>query len=115
MLAVVGFVAFQWMNDHYNNGTERLETVRLATVDKVARDEIQDRVTALAADGCHARANQLMDLHKKKPLQSEGDIPEDLRADLRLCADRSIFLAYVLGDLRDAGLMPLLARHASSL
>ena len=72
------------------------------------RDGIQDRVNALAQDGCQARVAELLALDKASPIATSADIPAPLLADLVLCQQRGIFYAVVAGDLTDRNLMRFL-------
>lgn len=81
--------------------------MRVAAANSAESEKIQNRVDALAVDGCQARATQLMSLHARMPVKSLGDIPEELRDDMVLCVERGILLGYVRGGLKDAGLMSL--------
>lgn len=69
---------------------------------------LQDRVDALAKDGCQAIALKIRALNAKQPLTTLGDLPPQLRSDVALCYDRAIMYAYVRGNLDDAGLTDIL-------
>ena len=114
--ALAAFIALE-RADSNAGGTaaDRVEAVNLAADGAVKRVETQNRVDALAADGCQARAVQLMSLHARTPVKSLDDIPIELRSDMLLCVDRGILYGYLRGALTDAGLMGLFAKHTSAL
>jgi hypothetical protein len=114
-MVVAAFTAVEWTDYNYGRSAERIEAMRVAAAGAVKRDEIQNRVDALAVDGCQARATQLMSLHARMAVKRLGDIPEELRNDMVLCVDRGILLGYVRGRLTDAGLMGLFAKPIPAL
>jgi hypothetical protein len=112
VLAAFGTMGYRKVSDHlYQTSAIGLEIARTAADRVAVADKLQVHVNALAVDGCLSRAEMLTDQHRRKPIITAEDIPDDVRSDLRLCIDRGILSGYARDDIKDRGLMPFLLRQ----